>query len=179
MTVNLLHAWVRDNVVALHQPVSRPSARRIDRMAPDEPLFQADRSCNTPDRLSGFGDRLEVFMTTRLLRLDYEQLAARELERAAGCRTNDRRSRHLNRAAAYASLGEKAGPGSARSEEVLSLIGDLSVTLDNADALGEMKAALYIDQAIIDLGGISTPPPEWSAGHDEPISTPNRSTRQP
>jgi hypothetical protein len=102
-------------------------------------------------------------MTSPLMTLDYEHLAAGELERAALCQADDCRTRHLNRAAVYAHRAEKAGPGATQPGEVLNLIGALSTALDEADGLGLTMVALHIDRAVIDLGGIGRGPPGTDA----------------
>jgi hypothetical protein len=98
-------------------------------------------------------------MTLQLMRLDYEQLAEMELSRAALCDNDQTRSRHRNRATAYTRRSEEAPAGRSQAREVLTLIGDLSVSLDEADCLGFAASALHIDAAIMELGGIGVPPP--------------------
>ena len=99
-------------------------------------------------------------MTPSLMTLDFKHLAEVELERASHCEDRASRARHLNRAAVYAHHGQKAEVGSAQSADVLNLIGALSIALDDADARGLTLAAVHINQAIIELGGIGTYPSE-------------------
>lgn len=104
-------------------------------------------------------------MPASLVKLDYQNLAANELQRAAHCETRISRKRHLDRAALYAYHAEKANCGSAQPSVVLDLICNLSDSLDAADELGLTMAALHINQAIIALGGSETCRPS-----DDPIS---------
>lgn len=99
-------------------------------------------------------------MTLSFMTLDYEHLAAGELEKARLCQADDCRTRHLDRAAVYAHRAEKAGPGATQRGEVLDLICTLSAALDDAESLDLTLTVLHIDQAIIDLGGIGKKPPE-------------------
>ena len=99
-------------------------------------------------------------MTPSLMTLDFKHLAEAELERASHCEDRASRARHLNRAAVYAHNGEKAGLGSTQSVDVLNLVCALSIALDDADALELTLAAVHINQAIIELGGIGTHPSE-------------------
>lgn len=91
---------------------------------------------------------------------EYERLADIELRVASSSTDDINRRGHLDQAAVYAHLAEKAGPGPARSAEVDNLIHVLSGALAIADSLRLSSASIHIDAAIIALGGTGTPPPE-------------------
>lgn len=91
---------------------------------------------------------------------EYERLADIELRVASSSTDDASRRRHLDQAAVYAHLAEKAEPGPARSDEIDDLIQKLSALLAIADKFRLTSASIHIDAAIIALGGVGTPSPE-------------------